>query len=98
MSTCPSVHRVWMDFNLWGYTHCALPEGHETAHDDGNEDPWLDITAAHWKEMVATLSAIRGMHKAKRGEDDNGPYEICDYDKTPWPCRTHDIVAAATWL
>jgi hypothetical protein len=87
-----------MDFNLYAYAHCVLHDGHDGAHGDGLGEPWIDITARDWQTMSATLSAIRAMHTVKRGEDDNGPYVICDYDKTPWPCRTQEMVAAGSWL
>jgi hypothetical protein len=60
-------------------------------------------SAADVPSLVAVLDDIQAMHHAKRGiysHVDPGtgdhlgdePYVICDYDKTPWPCRTQLVL------
>jgi hypothetical protein len=39
-------------------------------------------------QYAAVLAEIQSFHREKHGENDHGPYVICDYDKTQWPCRT----------
>jgi len=41
---------------------------------------------------LAVIEQVRALHREKHGENDRGPYEICDYDKTAWPCKTQAIL------
>lgn len=77
-----------MDFNLWAVAICQLPPAHDGPHNDLNETIWVDVDYDTWERW----RHIRGMHTSKHGENDHGPYTICDYDKTDWPCKTVQIL------
>ena len=62
-------------------------------------------------ELKAKIAEIRGLHWPKRGsapryaaddfEHEREPvawedYMICDYDKTPWPCKSAQILGSAS--
>jgi len=51
-----------------------------------------DDLEARIEYLQATIEQITALHKVKTGESDHGPYAICDYDKTAWPCRTIRII------
>lgn len=48
------------------------------------------LTTLNIIETVATL------HKPKTGSNEHGPYIICDYDKTAWPCLTQRMLEGST--
>lgn len=54
-----------------------------------------ELVAAGFGDVAAertTLADVQKLHHQKHGEDNNGLYIICDYDKTDWPCRTQMIL------
>jgi hypothetical protein len=54
----------------------------------------LDATQSERDSLTAKIAALTCLHHPKAGENDHGPYTICDYDGTTWPCRTWDILAS----
>lgn len=55
---------------------------------DGN----MELVGSWVADAEAKLRNIQELHHAKHGEDENGAYVICDYDKTRWPCDTEMIL------
>lgn len=44
------------------------------------------------QQLAIALAAVQKLHYARLTQTRHGAYEICDYDKTLWPCRTHKIL------
>lgn len=44
------------------------------------------------QQLAFALAEVEKLHYARSVETHHGKYDICDYDKTLWPCRTHKIL------
>ena len=53
----------------------------------------LSSEAAQLLAARSVIAEIQNLHREKHGEGEHGPYVICDYDKTQWPCRTQAILS-----
>lgn len=53
-----------------------------------------DFEAMYFRAL-AKLAEIQSHHKPKNGENERGPYVMCNYDHTDWPCMTQGILAGS---
>ena len=71
------------------YAKSTLSEIHRQTYAFGSI---IGKSEASIRTLLEVLEPIANLHKEKYGEDDHGPYIICDYDKTPWPCLHRRIL------